>query len=74
MMTQRNIELQLQALDMVERKHLTSTASNSLDDSEIDNRAGTSSADVSIDKPIFEHEHEHEKEVELDDVIQEDVK
>lgn len=69
MMTQRNVELQLQALDVIERRHLNSTASSSLDDGDVDNIAGTGSANVSIDKPIPELEHE-----ELDEVIQEDVK
>lgn len=69
MMTQRNVELQLQALDVIERRHLNSTASSSLDDGDVDNSAGASSVNVSIDKSIPEQEQE-----ELDDVIQEDVK
>lgn len=69
MMTQRNVELQLQALDVIERRHLTSTAS-SLDDGDADNKAGAGSANVSVDKSIPEQEQEEE----LDDVIQEDVK
>lgn len=70
MMTQRNVELQLQALDLIERRHLTSTASSSLDDGDVDNAAGTSSGNVFIDKPIPEQEPEEE----LDEVIQEDLK
>lgn len=70
MMTQRNVELQLQALDVIERRHLNSTASSSLDDGDAENAAGTSSANVSIDKAIPEQEQEEE----LDEVIQEDVK
>lgn len=70
MMTQRNVELQLQALDVIERRHLNSTASSSIDDGDGD--AGTSSANISIDKPILEHEHEQEDE--LDEVIQEEMK
>lgn len=70
MMTQRNVELQLQALDVIERRHLNSTASSSIDDGDVDNTVGTSSsANVSIDKPIPEDEQE-----DLDEVIQEDVK
>ena len=42
-----------------------------MDDGDAENVAGTSSANVSIDKPIPEQEHEEE---ELDEVIQEDVK
>lgn len=72
MMTQRNVELQLQALDVIERRHLNSTASSSMDDGDADGVAGASSANVSIDKPIPEQEQEEEEE--LDDVIQEDVK
>lgn len=70
MMTQRNVELQLQALDVIERRHLNSTASSSLDDGDAENVAGASSANVNIDTPIPEQEQEEE----LDDVIQEDVK
>lgn len=70
MMTQRNVELQLQALDVIERRHLNSTASSSIDDGDVDAGAGTSSANVSIDKPIPEHEQEEE----LDEVIQEEMK
>lgn len=35
MMTQRNVELQLQALDVIERRHMNSTA-NSRDDEALD--------------------------------------
>lgn len=73
MMTQRNVELQLQALDVIERRHLNSTASSSIDDGgDIDVAAGTSSSSVSIDKPIPEQEQEEEEE--LDEVIQEEMK
>lgn len=64
MMIQRNVELQLQALDVIERRHLNSTASSSLDDGDADNAGGASSANVSIDKPIPEQEQEED----LDDV------
>lgn len=71
MMTQRNVELQLQALDVIERRHLNSTASSSIDDGgEIDAIAGSSSANVSIDTPIPEQDQEEE----LDEVIQEEMK
>lgn len=69
-MTQRNVELQLQALDVIERRHLNSTASSSIDDGDID---VASSSSVSIEKPIPEHEHEQGEE-ELDDVIEEEMK
>lgn len=71
MMTQRNVELQLQALDVIERRHLNSTASSSLDDGDVDNVTGAS-ANVSIDKTIPELGPAEEEE--LDEVIQEDVK
>lgn len=71
MMTQRNVELQLQALDVIERRHVNSTASSSVDDGDVDAIAGTSSANVSIDKSIPEHSPEEE---ELDEVIQEEMK
>lgn len=70
MMIQKNVELQLQALDVIERRHLNSTASSSLDDGEFDPTASTSN--VSIDKSI--PEHESEQEAELDEVIQEEMK
>lgn len=70
MMTQRNVELQLQALDVIERRHLNSTASSSIDDGEIDATTGAGSLSVSIDKPIPENDQEEE----LDDVIQEEMK
>lgn len=71
MMTQRNVELQLQALDVIERRHLNSTASSSIDDGgDIDVAAGPSSSNVSIDKSIPEQEQEEE----LDEVIQEEMK
>lgn len=70
MMTQKNVELQLQALDVIERRHLNSTASSSLDDTEFDPTATTSN--VSIEKPIPEHESEQEEE--LDEVIQDQMK
>lgn len=74
MMTQRNVELQLQALDVIERRHLNSTASSSIDDGgDIDVAAGPSvSSNVSIDKSIPEQEQEEEEE--LDEVIQEEMK
>lgn len=72
MMTQRNVELQLQALDVIERRHLNSTASSSIDDGgDIDATAGPSITNVSIDKSIPEQEQEEE---ELDEVIQEEMK
>lgn len=64
MMTQKNVELQLQALDVIERRHLNSTASSSLDDTEFDPTASTSN--VNIEKPIPEHESEQEED--LDEV------
>lgn len=70
-MTQRNVELQLQALDVIERRHLNSTASSSIDDGDVDAMAGTSSANVSIDKPIPERDQTEE---DLDEVIQEEMK
>lgn len=71
MMTQRNVELQLQALDVIERRHLNSTASSSIDDGDIDAAAGAGSSNVSIEKPIPENEQEGE---ELDEVIQAEMK
>lgn len=66
MMTQRNVELQLQALDVIERRHLNSTATSIDDAGDVDATAGPSSANVSIDKSIPEQE--------LDEEIQEEMK
>lgn len=63
MMTQRNVELQLQALDVIERRHFNSTASSSLDDPEVDN----SMADSVI-------KQQSEEDTELDAVFQEEMK
>lgn len=66
MMTQRNVELQLQALDVIERRQ-NSTASSSIDDGgDVDATAGPSSSNLSMEKCIPEQE--------LDDVIQEEMK
>lgn len=70
MMTQRNVELQLQALDVIERRHLNSTSTSIDDGGDGDATAGPSSANVSIDKSIPEQEQEEE----LDEVIQEEMK
>lgn len=72
MMTQRNVELQLQALDVIERRHLNSTASSSIDDGgDIDGAAGPSGSNVSIEKSIPEQEQGEE---ELDEAIEEEMK
>lgn len=63
MMTQRNVELQLQALDVIERRHLNSTASSSLDDPEVDDpSAGAIAKQQSVE------------ETELDSIFQEEMK
>lgn len=69
MMIQRNVELQLQALDVIERRHLNSTASSSVDDADVEPGASTSNA-INVEKPIPEQEQEEE----LDEVIQEEMK
>lgn len=63
MMTQRNVELQLQALDVIERRHFNSTASSSLDDPEVDN-----SIFVGVKT------QQSEENTELDTVFQEEMK
>lgn len=70
MMTQRNVELQLQALDVIERRHLNSTAT-SIDDGDVDPNASIIHLNnVSFEQPIPEQEPEED----LDDVIQEEMK
>lgn len=69
MMTRRNVELQLQALDVIERRH-NSTASNSIDDGDVDPNIGIINSNVGLEQPILEQEPEED----LDDVIQEEMK
>lgn len=59
MMTQRNVELQLQVLDVIERRHMNSTA-NSRDDE-------------ALDLAIAEHGSEVKVESNLDDITQEEI-
>lgn len=61
MMTQRNVELQLQALDVIEGKHLTSTAS-SVDDPNID-IAASSASNTTV-----------EQQEKFNEIIQEEIK
>lgn len=63
MMTQRNVELQLQALDVIERRHFNSTASSSLDD-----------PDVDISMPDSVKKQQSEEDTELDAVFQDEMK
>lgn len=63
MMTQRNVELQLQALDVIERRHFNSTASSSLDDPEVDT--------LVLDSV---QKQRSEEDTELDAVFQEEMK
>lgn len=63
MMTQRNVELQLQALDVIERRHFNSTASSSLDDPEVDNSM-----------PDSVRKQKNEEDIELDAIFQEEMK
>lgn len=61
-MTQRNVELQLQALDVIERRHFNSTASSSLDDPDVDNSM-----------PDSVKKQQSEEDTELDAVFQEEM-
>lgn len=63
MMTQRNVELQLQALDVIERRHFNSTASSSLDDPEVD-----------YSKADGVKKQQSREDTELEDVFQEEMK
>lgn len=77
MMIQRNVELQLQALDMIERKHFNSTASSSVDDPEIENaiiNKTTDTKEMVNQAEKLDEKNAEENDDELDDVIQEEMK
>lgn len=87
MMTQRNIELQLQALDMIERKRQAAQAPASVDAPDedptaqaddaqagpVEEQQNAGTAEAAGSAPATENEAAQGEE-ELDDVIQEDVK
>lgn len=57
MMTQRNVELQLQVLDVIERRHMNSTA-NSRDDEALDLAIAEHGTEVIVEDDITQEEIE----------------
>lgn len=77
MMIQRNVELQLQALDMIERKHFNSTASSSMDDPDIESaiiNVTTDPNEMANQAEKLDEKTQENDDEELDDVIQEEMK